>query len=158
MTVPAGIDDSQTISLRNQGNAGVNGGPQGDMLVTINVRAHARFERDGNSVLLNQDITFPQAALGAEIEVATLDGPVKFTIPEGTQSGTTFRMRGKGIPYLRGSGRGDQFVTVNVVIPKTLSGPQKEALRDYAEATDDPSYGKSVDSGSGKNIFGKKKK
>ena len=114
------------------------------------VRPHARFERDGNSVLLMQDISYAQAALGAEIEVPTIDGPVKLTIPEGTQPGSTFRLRGKGIPYLRGSGRGDQFVTVNVKVPKGLTGSQKELLRQFAA-----SMGEDVARG---GIFGKKKK
>ena len=118
------------------------------------VRPHARFERDGNSVLLMQDISYAQAALGAEIEVPTLDGNVKLTIPEGTQPGSTFRMRGKGIPYLRGSGRGDQFVTVNVKVPKGLTGSQKELLRQFAASMGEYDGGSS---GFG-SIFGKKKK
>ena len=135
VTIPAGIDDGQAISQRGKGNAGVNGGPAGDLLVSVIVRPHARFERDGNSVLLNQQISFAQAVLGAEIEVPTLDGKVKMPIPEGTQPGSTFRLRGKGIPYLRGSGRGDQFVTVNISVPKNLTGSQKELLRQYAAST-----------------------
>lgn len=135
VTIPAGIDDGQAISQRGKGNAGANGGPAGDLLVSVIVRPHARFERDGNSVLLQQPISFAQAALGAEIEVPTLDGNVKMTVPEGTQPGATFRLRGKGIPYLRGSGRGDQFVTVDVVVPKSLTGSQKELLRQYAAST-----------------------
>ena len=135
VTIPAGIDDGQAISQRGKGNAGANGGPAGDLLVSVIVRPHARFERDGNSVLLQQPISFAQAVLGAEIEVPTLDGNVKMTVPEGTQPGATFRLRGKGIPYLRGSGRGDQFVTVDVVVPKNLTGSQKELLRQYAAST-----------------------
>ena len=135
VTIPAGIDDGQAISQRGKGNAGANGGPAGDLLVSVIVRPHARFERDGNSVLLQQPISFAQAALGAEIEVPTLDGNVKMTVPEGTQPGATFRLRGKGVPYLRGSGRGDQFVTVDVVVPKNLTGSQKELLRQYAAST-----------------------
>ena len=132
---PAGIDDGQAISQRGKGNAGLNGGPAGDLLVSVIVRPHARFERDGNSVLLDQPISFTQAALGAEIEVPTLDGKVKMNIPEGTQPGATFRLRGKGVPYLRGSGRGDQFVTVTVAVPKNLTSSQKELLRQYAAST-----------------------
>ena len=135
VTIPAGIDDGQAISQRGKGNAGANGGPAGDLLVSVIVRPHARFERDGNSVLLQQPISFAQAALGAEIEVPTLDGNVKMTVPEVTHPGATFRLRGKGIPYLRGSGRGDQFVTVDVVVPKNLTGSQKELLRQYAAST-----------------------
>ena len=100
-----------------------------------------------------QDISYAQATLGAEIEVPTLDGPVKLTIPEGTQPGATFRLRGKGIPYLRGSGRGDQFVTVSVKVPKGLTGSQKELLRQFAA-----SMGELDRSGAAGGIFGKKKK
>ena len=101
-----------------------------------------------------QDISYAQAVLGAEIEVPTLDGNVKLTIPEGTQPGTTFRMRGKGIPYLRGSGRGDQFVTVNIKVPKGLTGSQKELLRQFAASMGEYDGGFSGLGG----IFGKKKK
>ena len=151
ISIPAGIDDGQTISLRGQGNSGANGGPQGDMLVTIIVRPHARFERDGSSVLLEQEISYAQAALGAEIEVPTLDGKVKLTIPEGTQPDAVFRMRGKGIPYLRGSGRGDQFVTIRIAVPKNLTSAQKELLRQFAATTGESDTLKT-------GLFNKKKK
>ena len=150
VSVPAGIDDGQTISLRGQGNAGVNGGPAGDLLITVLVQPHARFERDGASILLEQEVSFAQAALGAEIEVPTLDGKVKLNIPEGTQTGTTFRLKGKGVPFLRNGGRGDQFVTVKVAVPRGMSSAQKDALRRYAET-----MGDTVEQ---KNIFGKRKK
>ena len=149
---PAGIDDGQTISRPGYGNAGANGGPAGDLLVSVIVRPHARFERDGTSVLLDQEISYAQAVLGAEIEVPTLDGKVKLTIPEGTQPGTVFRMRGKGIPFLRGSGRGDQFVSVQVKVPRNLTGNQKELLRQFAASMGD------LDGEAGKSIFGRKKK
>ena len=151
VSVPAGIDDGQTISLRGQGNSGANGGPQGDLLVTIIVRPHARFERDGSSVLLEQEISYAQAALGAEVEVPTLDGKVKLTIPEGTQPDAVFRMRGKGIPYLRGSGRGDQFVTIRIAVPKNLTSAQKELLRQFAATTGEADTLKT-------GLFNKKKK
>ena len=154
VSVPAGIDDGQTISLRGQGSAGSNGGPQGDLLVSVIVRPHARFERDGNSVLLQQDISYAQAALGAEIEVPTLDGRVKLTIPEGTQPGAVFRLRGKGIPFLRGGGRGDQFVSVNVAVPKSMTSAQKELLRQFAASMGDLDNSGIKTGG----IFGKKKK
>ncbi|MBQ9664532.1 MAG: molecular chaperone DnaJ [Oscillospiraceae bacterium] len=149
--VPAGIDDGQTISRQGYGNAGANGGPAGDLLISVIVRPHAIFERDGTSVLMEQEISYAQAALGAEVEVPTLDGKVKLTIPEGTQPGAVFRLRGKGIPYLRGSGRGDQFVSVNVTVPKNLNAAQKEALRAFAST-----MGEEHSKSSG--IFGKKKK
>ena len=151
INVPAGIDDGQTISLRGQGNSGINGGPAGDLLVTILVQPHARFEREGTSILLDQEISFAKAALGAEIEVPTLDGKVKLTIPEGTQTGTMFRLKGKGVPYLRSTGRGDQFVTVRVVVPKGLNAKQKEALKAFSET-----LGESVDVKC--SVFGKRKK
>lgn len=147
VNIPAGIDDGQTISLRGQGHAGVNGGPAGDLLITVSVKAHPLFEREGASVLFDMPISFVQAALGAEVEVPTLDGKVKYTIPEGTQTGTTFRLRGKGIPYLNGSSRGDQFVTVYIETPKNLSKEQKELLRKFGEA-----------SGDAEGVRGKKKK
>ena len=150
VSIPAGIDDGQTISLKGQGNAGLNGGPAGDLLITVLVQPHARFERDGASILLDQEISFAQAALGAEVEVPTLDGKVKLNIPEGTQSGTTFRLKGKGVPFLRNGGRGDQFVTVNVAVPRGMTSTQKNALRRYAET-----MGETVEQ---KNIFGKRKK
>ena len=146
VNIPAGIDDGQTISLRGQGHAGVNGGPKGDLLITVSVRAHPLFERDGSSILFEMPISFVQAALGAEVEVPTLDGKVKYTIPEGTQTGTTFRLRGKGIPYLNGSSRGDQYVTVNIETPKNLTKEQKELLRKFGEAT-----------GGGEGVKGKKR-
>ena len=152
INVPAGIDDGQTISKPGAGNAGANGGPAGDLLVTVMVKPHPRFERDGTSVLLEQEISYAQAVLGAEVEVPTLDGKVKLTIPEGTQPGAVFRLRGKGIPYLRGTGRGDQFVSVTVKVPKNLTGSQKELLRQFAASMGE------LDGESGRSIFGRKKK
>ena len=149
--VPAGIDDGQAIPLRGKGNAGANGGPAGDIIVAIIVRPHAQFERDGSTVYLNMDVSYAEAVLGAEIEVPTLDGKVKLSIPEGTQPGAVFRMKGKGIPYLNSNGiRGDQFVTVNIAVPKRLNNEQKELLRKFAEATGSASTLKN-------GIFGKKK-
>lgn len=151
VTIPAGIDDGQTISLRGQGHVGANGGPAGDMLVTVIVQPHARFEREGTSVLLEQEISYAQATLGAEIEVPTLDGKVKLTVPEGTQTDTVFRLKGKGVPFLRGQGRGDQFVTVRVQVPKNLTSSQKELLRQFAASLGEEDT-------SPKGIFGKRKK
>jgi len=135
VNIPAGIDNGQTISMRNQGSAGANGGEAGDLFVTVSILRHEIFEREGNSVLLEMPLTFVQAALGSEIEVPTLDGKVKYSIPEGTQTGTVFRLRGKGIQNLRGSGRGDQYVTVTVAVPKSLTEEQKDLLRKFAEAS-----------------------
>jgi molecular chaperone DnaJ len=137
VSVPAGIDDGQTLSLRGEGDPGVKGGPNGDLYITINVRPHAIFKRQGNDVVCEMPITFTQAALGAELEVPTLDGRVKYNIQEGTQTGTIFRLRGKGIPYLRGNGRGDQYVKVEIDVPKKLNEKQKELLREFAEISGD---------------------
>ena len=148
--VPAGIDDGQAIPIPGCGNAGSNGGPAGDLLVGVTVRPHPIFEREGTAVYMEQEISYAQATLGAEVEVPTLDGKVKLSIPEGTQPGTTFRMRGRGIPSLRGGGRGDQFVSVKLAVPRGLTGSQKELLRQFAA-----SMGEDVNRG---GIFGKKKK
>jgi len=134
VNIPAGIDDGQTVSLRGQGNAGTNGGGSGDLLITVSVAPHPEFERDGSSVLYAMHISFAQAALGAELEVPTLDGKVKYTLPAGTQTGTTFRLRGKGIPFVRGGGRGDQYVTVRIDTPRNLTEEQKKLLRDFDAA------------------------
>ena len=151
-SIPAGIDNGQTISIRGQGNAGKNGGPAGDLLVTITVRPHEIFRREGTSVLCEASITFAQAALGAELEIPTIDGKVKYDIPEGTQSGTVFRLKGKGIPAINGRGRGDQYVTVRVETPRNLTKEQKEALRKFAEIMGDENYEER------KGLFGKGKK
>ena len=138
--IPAGIDNGQTISIRGQGHAGKNGGPAGDLLITITVRPHELFRREGTSVLCEAPITFAQAVLGAELEIPTIDGKVKYDLPEGTQSGTTFRLKGKGIPELNGRGRGDQYVTVYIETPRNLNREQKEALKKFAESVGDNNY------------------
>lgn len=142
VNIPAGIDDGQTISLRGQGHAGKNGGPGGDLLVTVSIQPHEIFRREGTAVFCEAPITFPQAVLGAELEIPTIDGKVKYEIPEGTQTGTVFRLRGKGIPVLNGRGRGDQYVTVTIETPKNLNKEQKEALRKFSETLGDGNYEK----------------
>lgn len=142
VNIPAGIDDGQTISIGGQGNAGSNGGPSGDLLVTVSVRDHAIFEREGSSIYCEIPVTFVQAALGAELEVPTLDGKVKYTMPEGTQTGTVFRLRGKGVPVLNSKGRGDQYVTVTVETPRNLTSEQKELLRKLGATLGDASHAK----------------
>jgi molecular chaperone DnaJ len=131
---PAGIDDGQTFQLRGQGNSGANGGPAGDVLVTVSVRPHPLFMREGTTVHCEITVSFAQAALGCELEVPTLDGKVKYTVPEGCQPGTIFRLRGKGIPGLNGRARGDQLVHMVVDVPKSLNKRQREALLAFAEA------------------------
>ncbi|WP_010247851.1 molecular chaperone DnaJ [Acetivibrio cellulolyticus] len=137
VNIPAGIDDGQTISLRGEGEPGSKGGPGGDLYISIRVKPHAIFQRQGNDVVCEMPITFVQAALGTELEVPTLDGKVKYTVPEGTQTGSVFRLKGKGIPFLRGNGRGDQYVKVQVEVPTKLNDKQKSILKDFAELSGD---------------------
>ena len=140
--IPAGIDDDQNIALRGQGDAGTNGGPAGDVIVHVTVKTDNVFERDGYDVYVRVPITYSQAVLGAEIEVPTVDGKVAQKIPEGTQSGTKFRLRGQGIQYLNGRGRGDQYVIVDVEIPKKLNRTQREALNAFEDSLKDDNYEK----------------
>ena len=142
INIPAGVDDGQYINLRGGGDMGTGGGPAGDLHVNTSVRPHPIFERDGFDVYCEVPITFTQAALGADIIVPTLDGKVKFTIHEGTQSGDEFKLRGKGIQRLNYSGRGDQYVRVAVEVPKNLNNSQKELLKQFDAATDDSCYKK----------------
>ena len=134
VNIPAGIDDGQTVSLRSQGNAGKNGGPAGDLLLVISIAPHKIFKRDGVHVYIDAPISFMKAVLGGELEIPTIDGKVTYEIPEGTETGTTFRLRGKGIPQVNGRGRGDQYVTVRIETPKNLNREQKEALRKFGES------------------------
>ena len=139
--VPAGIDNEQIIPLRGQADAGKNGGPAGDLLIITRVKDHKLFERQGFDILCDFPITFVEAALGAEIEVPTIDGKVKYDIPEGTQSGTVFRLKGKGVPRLHGGGsRGDQYVKIKVEIPKNLNDKQKDILRQFADTVEPAKY------------------
>ncbi|CCK98879.1 TPA: molecular chaperone DnaJ [Clostridioides difficile] len=131
--IPAGIDDGQMIKLSGQGEVGEKGAPRGDLYIVVNVKSHPLFTRDGNDIYFEMPITFVQATLGDEIEVPTLDGKVKYSVPEGTQTGTVFRLKEKGIPRIRGNSRGDQYVKVVVEIPKKLNDKQKELLREFAK-------------------------
>ena len=142
VTIPAGIDDGQTISLRGQGHAGKNGGPNGDLLINIMVQPHELFHREGTSVFCEAPITYAQAVLGGTLEIPTIDGKVKYDIPEGTQTGSVFRLRGKGIPVLNGRGRGDQYVTVVLEVPKNLNQKQKQALKEFEKVTTEKNYEK----------------
>ncbi|MFA7636321.1 MAG: molecular chaperone DnaJ [Monoglobales bacterium] len=142
VNIPSGIDDGQTISVSGKGDAGSRGGPSGDLYVTVHIRPHAIFERQGTSVLCSIPITFVQAALGAEIDVPTIHGKVKMTIPEGTQPNTEFRLRGKGIPHLGTKTPGDQYVTIIVEVPKNLNSEQKETLQKFAQQLSDKNYNK----------------
>lgn len=139
--IPAGIDHGQTISVRGEGNVGQNGGPAGDIYVTVNVTPHEIFKRRGQDVMVELPVTFVQAALGAELVVPTIDGKISYTMPEGTQPDTVFRIRGKGIPNLNGRGRGDQFIKVKIEIPRNLTHEQKEILRQFDDSVGDAQFG-----------------
>ena len=142
INIPAGIDDDQNIALRGQGDAGSNGGPAGDVIVHVSVKADPMFERDGYDVTIHVPITFSQAVLGDDVEVPTVDGRIVQHIPEGTQSGTKFRLRGQGIQYLNGRGRGDQYVIVDVEIPKKVTRAQREALKAFEDSMKEDNYEK----------------
>ena len=137
VTVPAGIDNRQRLSLRGQGNAGRNGGVDGDLVIEVLVRPHPIFERDGNNLYCEVPITVTEAALGAEIEIPTLEGKQKYTIPEGTQTGTSFTLRGKGLTSPGGRRKGDLILTVTVETPCGLSQKQKDLLREFAGTFDE---------------------
>ncbi len=131
--VPPGVDEGTRLRLTGEGEAGVAGGPAGDLYVVISMRSDEYFERDGRDVHVAVPLSFPQAALGAEIEVKTLEGTITLTIPEGTQSGKVFRLRGKGFPSLRAAGRGDELVHVYVEVPSRLTKRQRALLEELAE-------------------------
>ena len=135
--IPAGVETGQQIRLAGQGEAGFNGGPYGDLFVIINVNPSDKFTRDGSTIYYTLNISFVQAALGDTVEVPTVHGNVEMTIPAGTQTGKTFRLKGKGAPRLRGGSQGDQHVTVKIVTPTKLNDAQKEALLAFAKASGD---------------------
>ena len=141
--IPAGIDTGQMVSVSGQGNAGKNGGPSGDLLVAVNVKKHKVFTRQGQDIMCEFPITFVEATLGAEIEVPTIDGKVSYDIPEGTQSDTVFRLKGRGVPKIHGGGaRGDQYVKVIVETPRGLNKEQKDLLRKFGESVGTVKYTK----------------
>ncbi|MCE2152142.1 molecular chaperone DnaJ [Streptococcus thermophilus] len=135
--IPAGVETGQQIRLAGQGEAGFNGGPYGDLFVVINVNPSDKFTRDGSTIYYTLNISFVQAALGDTVEVPTVHGNVEMVIPAGTQTGKTFRLKGKGAPRLRGGSQGDQLVTVKIVTPTKLNDAQKEALLAFAKASGD---------------------
>ena len=142
VTIPAGIDDGQTLSLSGQGDVGVNGGPNGNLYVTVNVKPHPLYTREGYDIHCDIPITFPQAALGDEIVVPTIDGNVKYRINKGTQSGTVFRLRGKGVKRLNRNDRGDQYVKVFVEVPRELNEEQRELIRKLDASLETKNYSK----------------
>jgi molecular chaperone DnaJ len=133
--VPAGVEDGTRIRFSGLGEAGAFGGPAGDLYVVLHVKEHSFFEREGNDLQCVVPISFSQAALGTEITVPTLEGEHKLKIPEGVQSGTSFRIRGKGVPVLNGHGKGDLFVEVRIQTPAKLSKRQRELLAELGELT-----------------------
>ena len=158
VNVPAGVDETVTLNVRGQGNAGANGGPRGDLKVRIKVKKHPVFERDGYDIRIDFPVTYSQAVLGAEIEVPTIDGPVTYNVPAGTQPGTVFRLRGKGVQRLQRSegDRGDQLVKVSVEVPKNLNKKQKDALQAFEATLEASNYEKrSSFFDKLKNMFGK---
>lgn len=140
VTIPAGIDDGQAIVLHGEGHAGRNGGAAGDLIVEISVKESDRFQRDGDNLYSEIYVTFVQAVLGSELEVPTIDGNVKYTLPAGTQNGTRFRLRGKGMPNVHNKVRGDQYVTVQVEVPRNLNKEQREALLAFDATMNGESY------------------
>lgn len=152
VTVPAGIDNGQSIRIRGKGEPGKNGGPRGDLLVSVTVSRHPKFQRREYDLFSTEPITFAQAALGATIKIQTVDGPYEHTIKPGTQTDTKVRLRGKGVPSIRNKNvRGDHYVTLVVQVPESLTEKQKQALRAYQEAMGETSTEK-------KGFFGKHKK
>jgi molecular chaperone DnaJ len=134
VSVPAGVEDGTRIRYQEQGDSGPNGGPAGDLYVVLEVKPHPFFEREGKDLYCSVPISFSQAAMGAEILIPTLDGGEhKLKVPEGTQSATTFRVRGKGVPALQSSGKGDMYVKVRVQTPHKLTKRQRELLAELGE-------------------------
>ena len=134
--IPKGVDNDTRIRVRGGGQAGDNGGESGDLYVYIHIKSHKIFQRKNNDIYCEESISFVQATLGATIEVPTIDGKVKLNIPAGTQSGTVQKIKGKGFPYLRGEGRGDEFITIKVLTPRNLTNRQKELLKEFEIAND----------------------
>lgn len=142
VNIPAGIDNGQTLQSGGEGDRGANGGPSGDLLLNVTIRPDLIFERDGFDIHCEIPITYTQATLGDEITVPTIDGKVKYNISEGTQTGTIFRLKGKGVQKLHRSDRGDQYVHVYVEVPKNLNKKQKDALKEFENTLNDKNYQK----------------
>ncbi|MEN6464914.1 MAG: molecular chaperone DnaJ [Syntrophaceae bacterium] len=138
--IPPGVEDGTRLRLRNEGEEGKLGGPSGDLYIFIHAEAHDFFQRDGSDVYCQIPISITQAALGGTIDIQTLEGQDKLKIPKGTQNGKTFRLKGKGIPHLRGYGRGDQIVQVLVKIPTNLNKKQEELLREFAKSSGEKTH------------------
>ncbi|WP_275935987.1 DnaJ C-terminal domain-containing protein, partial [Clostridium haemolyticum] len=146
--IPAGVDTGNVLPLRGQGEPGKNGGPSGDLYINIRVASHKVFERRGFDIYIQEHISFGKAVLGTELKVPTIDGQVKYKVPSGTQSGTVFRLKSKGVTRVNGHGRGDQYVKIIVDIPKNINEKQKDALIAFMEAS-----GEKIDSYASKETF-----
>lgn len=140
--IPAGIDDGQTIRLGGQGDCGINGGPSGDLMLSVSVKSHPLFKREGYDIHCDIPVTYMEAVLGSEITVPTIDGDVKYNISEGTQTGTVFRLKGKGVKKLNRTERGNQYVKVYVEVPKNLSKKQKDLLKAFESSLSEKNYAK----------------
>ena len=140
--IPAGVDNESVIPIRGQGEPGVNGGPMGDLYIVISVKPHKLFKRQGDDLYLEMPISFDQAALGAEIIVPTLEGKVSYKIPAGTQPGTVFRLRDKGVKHVRRESKGDLFVKVNLEVPTKLNGKQKKIIEEMGKTVTEDCYQK----------------
>jgi molecular chaperone DnaJ len=134
VSIPAGVDSGNQIRLAGEGQPGVNGGPNGNLYLIVDVKAHKFFRRRDNDILLDLNINIAQAALGADVEVPTVDGMEKLRIPPGSQPGKVIRLRSKGVPHLRSNGRGDQLVVLNVEVPRHLSAEQRQLLEQLAKS------------------------
>lgn len=140
--IPAGIDNGQTIRLNGQGDCGINNGPSGDLLLNVSVKSHPLFSRDGADISCEIPVTYMDAVLGAEIIVPTIDGDVKFNISAGTQNGTVFSLKGKGVKRINRNDRGNQFVKIFVEVPKNLNKKQKDLLKDFEASLSEKNYAK----------------
>ena len=138
--IPAGIDSGQTIIMNGQGEPGLRGGPNGDLYIRVSARPHKLFKREGTNLRLEMPISVTQAALGADVDIPTLKGSVKYRIPEGTQNDSQFRLKGHGVQELRGNGKGDLFVRVRVEVPKRLTEKQRELLRQLEDSMTGKEY------------------
>lgn len=142
VNIPGGIDDGQSLNVRGEGDIGKNGGPAGDLLLTVRVKSHKIFVRQGYDIVCDYPITFVQATLGGEVKVPTVDGNVTYNIPEGTQPGTVFRLKNKGSLKLNSTSRGDQYVKIQVEIPKGINDKQKDILKQFDDSVDPSKYKK----------------
>jgi molecular chaperone DnaJ len=134
VSIPAGVDTGTQIRLAGEGQPGVNGGPNGNLYVVIQVKAHQYFHRRDYDILMDMNVNIAQATLGAEVEIPTVDGPATLRIPPGTQPGKVLNLRGKGVPHLRGNGRGDQLIVINVEVPTHLNSEQRQLFEQLAKS------------------------